>query len=153
MNSINWQIQTFNQLSTDQLFDLLKLRVDVFIVEQHCPYPELDNKDKHSETLHVAAYSDTNEIIACARLLAPGLSYDEVSIGRFAVAETMRHQGLAEVLLNQCLNAIDHHWPNKDIRISAQTYLKAFYEQFDFKTVSETYMEDGIPHIEMLKRS
>lgn len=151
MKQIDWRIQTFNQMSTEQLYTLLKLRVDVFVVEQNCPYPELDNKDKHNQTLHVSAYNDAGDIIACARLLPPGLSYADVSIGRFAVIQTMRHQGLGEVLLNQCLNAIDSQWPDKDIRISAQEYLKTFYENFNFEAVSEPYMEDGIPHIEMLK--
>lgn len=152
MLKIVWKNRTFNQLTTDQLYDLLKFRVDIFVVEQHCPYPELDDRDKLSGAHHLTGYDQSASIIASARLLPPGVSYDnDVCIGRFAIASDMRTQGLGSLLLQQCLEEIEKLWPNKAIRVSAQEHLQKFYEKADFKRVSETYLEDDIPHIEMLR--
>jgi len=152
MNSIKWKCKSFAELNTQQLFDLIKLRIDIFIVEQTCAYSELDEKDRDKNTLHLMG-SDEDKLICCARLLAPGTSYPDTSIGRFAVAESYRQQGIGDALMSQCLQQISHAWPEHNIRISAQQYLSAFYSGFGFTQTSDMYLEDGIPHIEMLKNA
>jgi len=147
---MKWNTAKFHQLTPDQLYDILKLRVDIFVVEQKCPYPELDEKDRHVETRHMTAYDDSG-LIAYTRLLPPGLSYPDVSVGRFAVKPSSRNQGTGSLLMERTLEEIDKIWPDKVIRISAQAHLREFYEKFGFKKVSDSYLEDGIPHIEMLK--
>lgn len=147
---MKWNTTKFHQLTPDQLYDILKLRVDIFVVEQKCPYPELDDKDRHVETRHMTAYDDSG-LIAYTRLLPPGLSYPDVSVGRFAVGPSVRNQGTGSLLMKKMLEEIDKIWPDKAIRISAQAHLSEFYEKFGFIKVSDSYLEDGIPHIEMLK--
>ena len=152
MKNLQWTCVQFKQLSNYQLYELLKLRVNIFVVEQNCPYPELDDKDEHSETRHLCAYHNS-KLVAYARLLAPGLSYTEASIGRFAVDASIRKQGLGTLLLLKSLEEINRIWPEHGIRISAQEYLKEFYEKFGFMVVSDSYFEDDIAHVAMLKKS
>ncbi len=150
MKNLHWQCNQFQQLDNHQLYELMKLRVDIFIVEQKCPYPELDDKDRQVETRHLTAYRDSS-LIAYARLLPPGLSYPDPSIGRFAVESSVRNQGIGSLLMEKSLEEIDNLWPDQSIRISAQEHLRKFYEKFGFIKVSDSYLEDGIPHVEMLK--
>jgi len=152
MKSIEWKCTPLIQLNTLQLFDLIKLRIDIFVVEQTCAYPELDEKDRHPDTLHMMGFIH-DELICCARLLAPSVSYTESSIGRFAVKKSHRHQGIGSKLMLQCLSQSHDVWPGHDIRISAQQYLQPFYSCFGYKQTSDMYLEDGIPHIEMLRKS
>jgi ElaA protein len=152
--SINqWEVKTFQQLTVDELFDVLKLRVDVFVVEQQCAYRELDDHDRHPETRHLSGQNEFGHLIAYARLLPPGLRYPEVNLGRFVVKADFRKQGVGHQLLQAALKGISGCWPKATIRISAQDYLQAFYAQYGFLRVSEVYLEDGIPHVEMLKES
>lgn len=152
MNKLQWQRKNFKQLNTQQLYEILKLRVNVFVVEQDCPYPELDDKDTHPETIHLAAY-DQGTLIAYARLLAPGTSYPESSIGRILVIKDHRRKGIGSLLVNKSTDEITKSWPKQDIKISAQEYLQGFYEDLGFKKVSKPYLEDNIPHIAMIKSS
>lgn len=145
---IHWSWKRFSELNVQQWHDLLQLRINVFVVEQNCPYPELDGKD--AESIHVIGTID-NHIIATARILPPGLSYPEVSIGRVAVHEDWRNKGIGLQLMNCCLQAIEQEFGKAPIRISAQTYLKAFYLNLGFKDVDNYYLEDDIPHLEMLR--
>jgi len=153
MNNLQWETKTFHQLSTDQLFDFLKLRVDVFVVEQQCAYRELDDHDRHVETRHLSGHNESGQLIAYARLLPPGLRFPEVNLGRFVVKADFRKQGVGHQLLQAALKEISGCWPRTTIKISAQDYLQAFYAQYGFLPVSEVYLEDGIPHVEMLKES
>jgi len=146
---MHWQLLTFSELSTVQLYQLLKLRVDVFVVEQNCPYPELDDKDHQSGVYHLLGYQE-GELVACARLLAPGISYAQVSIGRIATAKTHRQHGLGKTLLTTALQQCEIHWPQQDIQIGAQLYLTNFYQGFGFKRNSADYFEDDIEHLDML---
>jgi len=146
---MQWLCLKFNELSTIQLYQLLKLRVDVFVVEQNCPYPELDNKDLHQDTYHLLAY-ENEQLVACARLLGPGISYPQVSIGRIATAHNRRQNGLGKQLLTQALSKCDQYWPKQDIQIGAQVYLVEFYQSMGFKRYSQDYLEDGIAHLDML---
>ncbi len=151
MKDLQWHSKQFQELSNLQLYEILKLRVDIFVVEQNCPYPELDKKDTHIETYHLTAHHNS-VLIAYARLLPPGLSYPEISIGRFAVKETTRRKGIGSMLMKKCLEETDEIWPANNIKISAQEYLKEFYEKFGFVKISDSYLEDNIPHIAMLKK-
>lgn len=145
---MNWICLPFEQLSNHQLYDLLKLRVDVFVVEQNCPYPELDEKDRMVGVRHLLGYQN-EELLACTRLLPAGISYDNVSLGRVAVSETGRGIGLGRELMDRTLAYCEQFWPGQSIDIGAQQYLLNFYQSFGFKPISEMYLEDGIPHLDM----
>jgi len=151
MNLLNWKTIAFQKFSTEQLFDVLQLRVDVFVVEQHCAYRELDEYDRHAEVRHLSGRNEVGELIAYARLLPQGLRYPEVNLGRFVVKATFRKQGIGHQLLQTALKEISDCWPKTAIRISAQDYLQVFYAKYGFIRVSEVYLEDGIPHVEMVK--
>jgi len=153
MNNIQWDIKTFHELELEELFDLLKLRVDVFVVEQQCAYRELDEYDRHPETRHLSGRNEGGQLIAYARLLPPNLRYPEVNLGRFVVKADFRKQGFGHQLLQAALKEISSCWPKTPMRISAQDYLQAFYERYGFLRESEVYLEDGIPHVEMVKEA
>lgn len=139
--------KTFSELSVHQLYQLIKLRVDVFVVEQDCPYPELDNKDL--EAVHVFRI-DGDEAMATARILPAGVSYKEWSIGRVATHEKWRGKGVGKQLMSSVMDYMADKHPNESIRISAQSHLEKFYADFGFTATGKAYLEDGIPHIEML---
>jgi len=145
---IHWQCLSFEELTNVQLYELLKLRVDVFVVEQRCAYPELDDKDRQKDVFQLIGYQD-NDIVACARLLAPGVSFEHASIGRIATHSFFRGHGLGHQLMKQALEKCQCLWPNNTIDIQAQEYLKTFYQGHGFNVISEPYLEDGIPHIDM----
>jgi len=147
MKQLEWTCKRFDQLDTNEL---IKFRVDIFVVEQQCAYPELDEKDRTADTHHLVAYNKS-EILAYARLLPPNTSYPDSSIGRFAVHASQRRQGIGSILMKNCLKHMSILWANHDIRVSAQAHLKEFYEKFNFTQTSDNYLEDGIPHIEMLR--
>lgn len=145
-----WHQHSFHALNLDQLYDMMKLRVDVFVVEQNCPYPELDDKDRIPSTRHLFAYSVQGEMVAYARVLEPGVSYADASIGRVIVAQSVRGQGVAHELMQKAIAIATEHWPTHNIQIGAQQHLQAFYQQQGFQACSDGYLEDGIPHIDML---
>jgi len=148
---INWQNKTFSTLTTNELYDILKLRVDIFVVEQTCYYPELDNHDRHPNTQHIFCYQD-NKIQAYLRILPQGLTYDNyVSIGRVAIAKSARGSGLGHKLMTQGIKICQVFYPLQAIKISAQQHLEKFYQHHDFAKVSAMYLEDNIPHIAMLR--
>ncbi|HCY85634.1 MAG TPA: GNAT family N-acetyltransferase [Desulfobacteraceae bacterium] len=146
----HWQAKRFDELTTRELYDLLRLRTDVFVVEQSCPYPELDGKDDHPETIHLWHAGEDGRVAACARLLAPGVSYGGVSMGRVAVHNTYRGIGLAHAMVDKAIELAGRAWPGKKIEIGAQEYLTAFYKYHGFRVVSAPYLEDNIPHIDMV---
>ncbi|MGY3568588.1 GNAT family N-acetyltransferase [Vibrio sp. SCSIO 43135] len=148
---IEWQLKRFSELSQYELYELLKLRVNVFVVEQNCPYPELDDKDTHTEVHHLIG-RQSGEIVACARLLPAGVSYSNISIGRIATKENVRGDGIGHKLVAKALLECEQLWPNKDIEIGAQAHLEHFYQAHGFKKSSPPYLEDGIPHIDMLRK-
>lgn len=148
--ALQWREVTFKELTLEQLYSLMKLRVDVFVVEQRCPYIELDNKDTLITTRHLLGIDDTNKLIAYSRVLAPGVSYPQASIGRVVIHQSYRGEGLAYHLMQQAITLSNTYWPNDSICIGAQYHLKPFYESIGFQQVSDMYREDGIPHIDML---
>jgi len=151
--AVSWQVKHFHQLSVDELYDILKLRIDVFVVEQTCYYPDLDNIDRHQETLHVFCY-EQGKISAYLRILAKGQSYDEyISIGRVIVAEQARGTGMGHKLMTEALRLSQQYFPEEGIKISAQEHLENFYNNHGFERISAMYLEDNIPHIAMLQTS
>lgn len=150
---INWQLKHFNELSTDELYDLIRLRIDVFVVEQTCYYSDLDNLDRLPETLHLFHYQN-GEIASYLRILPKGATYnDYISIGRVIIAQCARSQGIGHKLIVESLNACEKYFPGQHIKISAQEHLQGFYQKHGFETVSEGYLEDGIPHIGMIRNA
>ena len=145
---MQWECKRFADLSPEELYRLLQLRVDVFVVEQQCPYPELDGKDP--ACLHLY-YRDEDGIQAYLRVVPAGVSYAEASIGR--VVSRKRRCGLATSLLHEGIRMAREVFGAQDIRIRAQIYARRLYEGVGFWQVSEEYLEDGITHIEMLLES
>lgn len=142
------QIKTFDQLTTDELYDALQLRSEVFVVEQDCVYQDIDGKDRNA--LHVFGY-ENKELVAYTRCFAPGIYFKEAAIGRVVVKETHRGKAYGHDIMRYSVEAIEKHYRTKTIKLSAQTYLISFYEAHGFHTVGEGYLEDGIPHIGMIK--
>jgi len=146
--SITFQIKRFNALSTDELYQSLKLRADVFVVEQNCVYPDIDGKD--GKALHLLG-TFNGEVVAYARLFAPGYYFDNASIGRVVVAAEYRERKWGHELMRAAIAGIQEHYATNSITISAQEYLKKFYESHGFIHEGEGYLEDDIPHIRMHK--
>ncbi|EHO13560.1 MULTISPECIES: GNAT family N-acetyltransferase [Myroides] len=149
MNSIHWHTKVFDELTVSELYDIMRLRTDVFVVEQNCPYPELDGKDK--KCLHIYA-TKLDQVVACARIVPPGLSYPEIAIGRVAVHADYRKDGYGRILMQYAIDKIEEEFGAQDIQIGAQSYLKNFYGSFGFEPSSEEYLEDGIPHVDMIRK-
>ncbi|SCY43669.1 GNAT family N-acetyltransferase [Alkaliphilus peptidifermentans] len=144
---MEWYIKKFNELTNEEIYEILKRRVEVFVVEQNCPYLECDDKDQ--EAIHFFL-KDNNCIIAYLRVLPQGVTYDEISIGRVLVIEDYRGKGIVNELMHKAIRYIESNFGESNIRISAQEYLLAFYESLGFQVISDVYLEDGIPHLEML---
>ena len=142
------QIKSFNQLSSDELYQILKLRIDVFCVEQDCPYPDLDNLDQ--QAWHVFTTAEDGSVMAYARVLAPGVSYPEdASIGRVATAKHARAQKLGVQLMQTAMQFCQKQYPKHGISLSAQSYLHRFYHNLGFVNTGKYYLEDDIPHQHM----
>ncbi len=152
MEPVQWEIKKFNQLTAEELYELLRLRVDVFVVEQVCPYPELDGKDTHAQTLHVSVRMSNGNLAGYLRVIAPGVSYPGVSFGRVVTAKSFRGRGLSHDLIEKAVELARVNWPGIPIQIGAQEYLIAFYQSHGFEAASEIYDEDGIPHIDMVRK-
>ncbi|HFI0237767.1 TPA: GNAT family N-acetyltransferase [Streptococcus suis] len=144
---MQWEIKAFDQLSLQELYSILTLRTDVFVVEQGCPYPEVDGKDPNC--LHLLG-TDGGELVAYLRILPAGLSYDEVSIGRVVIKSSHRGKGLGRPMMEQAIHFITNEWKESQIKIGAQAHLEKFYGSLGFEPVSEVYLEDNIPHLDML---
>jgi ElaA protein len=140
--------KSFKELTTQELYNLLQLRSEVFVVEQDCVYQDIDGKDE--KALHILGYVD-DKLVAYTRIFKPGAYFEEASIGRVVVKESKRKFKHGYTIMNASIAAIKLYYNTSDIRISAQTYLKQFYNNLDFKEVGEEYLEDGIPHINMIK--
>lgn len=147
---IQWQWKAFDDLTANELYAILAVRQEVFVLEQNCLYLDADGKDRHS--FHLAGFSG-KEIVAYARIVKPGISYKEVSIGRILSAKSARGTGAGKQLMLEAISRIEKYYGPSDIRISAQSYLENFYRQFDFTPTGKEYLEDEIPHKEMLRKS
>jgi ElaA protein len=143
-----WILKPFNELTPSELYKILQLRNEVFIVEQNCPYQDCDSKDIYA--WHLMGMQE-DKLIAYSRLLAPGISYSESSIGRVVSSPSARKTGMGKKLMLESIRQIKNLFNSGTIRIGAQLYLQKFYESFGFIKVGDIYLEDNIPHIIMLK--
>ena len=147
---IDWKIKSFEALSTNELYDIMKLRSTIFVVEQNCVYLDLDGKDKVA--LHLYGEFE-GKIVAYSRLFKPGISFENASIGRVVVDANYRERKWGHDLMREAIAGIKTHFGESKITIGAQLYLKKFYESHGFVQTSEMYLEDDIPHIEMKRES
>jgi ElaA protein len=143
-----WILKPFADLTQKELYSILQLRNEVFIVEQNCPYQDMDNKDLKS--WHLMGMEE-GKLLAYSRLLAPGISYSESSIGRVVSSPSARKTGMGKKLMEESIRQINQLFHTDTIRIGAQFYLKNFYESFGFIQEGDSYLEDNIPHIIMLR--
>jgi len=144
---MEYKIRTFDELSNRELYSILRLRSEIFVVEQNCVYQDLDNKDL--DGYHLMAI-ENGELIGYLRILNKGVSYKEASIGRVVVKKEYRRKKLGLEIINKGIDFIINTLQEKEVRISAQVYAKNLYEKAGFVEVSEEYLEDDIPHVEML---
>ena len=140
-------IKSFEELNKAELYQIIQLRIAVFIVEQDCPYPDLDDMDQDAQHLWI---EDAGEIVCYLRVNPAGSRFLEPSLGRIVTKKSHRNRGLAEMLIKKAIDLVCEK-ESRAIRISAQCYLEKYYEKFGFIKASEEYLEDDIPHIEMLK--
>ncbi|MEI8668469.1 MULTISPECIES: GNAT family N-acetyltransferase [unclassified Pseudoalteromonas] len=144
---MQFKCESFEAFDTHTLFTIVRGRVDVFVVEQACPYPEFDDNDVAVTTRHIYSI-DNNKLLSYARCYDRNAQYS--SIGRVLVNEKVRGKGYASELVATAINCCKDQWPERDIYIGAQTYLLDFYRSFGFESVGEEYLEDGIPHQDMI---
>jgi ElaA protein len=142
-------VKEFRELSVQELYDIMYLRQVVFVVEQDAAYLDADKKDYQST--HVLQYKE-GVLASYARILAPGVSYEEASIGRVVSAPEWRRKKLGRPLMDKCIEVLKNSYQTERCRISAQTYLLPFYLEFGFEICGEEYLEDGLPHFEMLRK-
>ncbi len=141
-------VKSFDQLTTSELYAILQLRSEVFVVEQDCVYQDIDGKDQ--KALHVLGFKN-NQLIAYTRLFKPADYYEFASIGRVIVKQGERKYGYGHDLIRFSIDTVQNEFSTKTIKIGAQTYLRKFYESHGFQKVGEDYIEDGIPHIYMVR--
>ena len=140
----------FKDLSTTELYNIIKLRIEVFCVEQNCPYQDMDGKD--FDSWHLMIYDENKNLVAYSRILPIGVSYkDYASIGRVVSAQSVRKTGIGKLLMQKSLEQAKELFGDTPLKISAQAYLRNFYTSFGFKATGEEYIEDHIPHIGMVK--
>lgn len=145
---LHWLLKHFDELTPYQLYAILQLRNEVFVVEQNCVFQDADDKDQDS--YHLMGYLD-NKLVAYTRLVPAGVSYGEASIGRVVTSPSVRRSGAGKLLMQQSIDSLYTLFGKVPIRIGAQLYLQHFYESFGFERVSDIYLEDGIEHIYMIK--
>ena len=145
---LRWECKPFHELTADQMYTILCVRQEVFVLEQECLYLDADGKDRKS--FHLMGFTG-DELVAYARIVEPGVSYQEVSMGRILTTENARGTGAGIELMEVGIKEIESRYGNVPIRISAQTYLLKFYEKFGFRSTGKEYLEDEIPHTEMLR--
>ncbi|RXZ80736.1 GNAT family N-acetyltransferase [Paenibacillaceae bacterium] len=144
---MQWSIKKFHELTNDELYEILQKRVDVFVVEQECAYKEIDGHDRVA--YHLYAHNGS-EIAAYLRVLPPGTTYEALSIGRVLVDKNHRKEGLGSELLKNALTFIHKELKESVVKIQAQHHLLSFYGSFGFEQISEVYLDEGIPHIDMI---
>lgn len=145
---LSWKVSRFDELTRDELYEILHLRCKIFVVEQDAPYLDMDYKDQ--KALHLQGYVD-GRLVAYCRLFSAGGYFDQACIGRVIVAQEYRKYGFGHELMKRAVEIEESLLGEKKITISAQLYLKKFYESHGFKQTSEMYLEDGLPHIQMRK--
>ena len=147
---IQWMLKRFDELTPYQLYAILQLRNEVFVVEQACVFQDADDKDQ--KCYHLMGFNE-NKLVAYTRLAPARLIYEQPSIGRVITAASVRRKGAGIALMQQSIDNVYELFGKKDIKIGAQLYLKNFYSSFGFEQVSDVYLEDGIEHIYMIKKT
>ncbi len=144
---IHWYNKTFNELSPQELYKIMQLRIEVFIIEQKCIFQDADNKDEGC--LHLMGFDNEN-LVAYTRLAPPGYIYEQASIGRVVTSPLYRDKGIGKELMQRSIEICRQQFGNGNIKIGAQYYLTQFYSSFGFKVISDIYLEDGIEHVYMI---
>lgn len=145
--TFNWKLKKFEELKSEEIYKILKIRNEVFIVEQQCAYQDCDDKDKKAYHLYL---EENGVIVSYLRILEKGVSFDEVSIGRVLVNKNNRYKGIARVMMIKAIEIIEQSLNEAKIKIQAQSYLVDFYGSLGFRQISSEYLEDNIPHIDMV---
>ena len=148
MPKLDFKIKSFAELDTKELYEILSLRSEVFVVEQDCVYQDMDFKDQVA--FHICGYQG-GELVAYTRVFGPGEYFDQTSIGRVLVKMSHRKKDFGIQIMQSSIRYIERMYQGKDIKISAQSYLERFYKSLGFIPTGKTYLEDGIPHMEMIK--
>ena len=148
MNNILWKLKTFPELSTEDLYKIIKARIDVFVVEQDCPYPDCDDFDQIA--LHLWA-EENGELVCYCRIFPENIKYTESSIGRVLTTEKGRGRNLGRQMMKYAVETVENRFRTSEIRISAQDYLISFYQEFGFLPTDKKYLEDNLPHTEMYR--
>ena len=146
---MNWSLKKYSDLTTDELYAILQLRSVVFVVEQNCPYLDLDDKDQSS--WHLLGWQE-DRLVAYTRLLPAGVAFEEPSIGRVVTAPSVRRTGIGRILMQKSIDTCHELFGDAPIQIGAQRYLESFYSSLGFEISGSPYLEDGIPHIHMILR-
>lgn len=148
---IRFICKTFQELSNEELYASMVLRQEVFVLEQNCPYLDADGKDQ--DAWHLLGFDTKGSLIAYLRILPKGISYENYpSIGRVVTSQSIRRNGAGKALMLRALEETDRLFPGEALKISAQVYLLRFYSDLGFQAVGEEYLEDGIPHIAMIRK-
>jgi ElaA protein len=148
---MNWICKYFEELSLIELYEIGRLRQEVFVLEQNCPYVDFDGKDLYC--YHLMGFDENNRLVAYSRIVPKGVSYDDyISIGRVITSGLVRKSGLGRILMQESISACEKLFGKSDIKISAQTYLLKFYQSLDFESTGKEYLEDDIPHTEMIRK-
>ena len=146
---MNWHLKRFDELTGSEVYKIIKLRVDVFVVEQDCPYSDLDGNDEHPEVLHLFA-TDNDDLVCYLRILPPDLAYPDMpALGRIVSSSKFRGIGAGHQLMQHAIKVLDERYPNHTSHMSAQAHLQGFYGKHGYSAVGEGYLEDNIPHIGM----
>ncbi|MED3853410.1 GNAT family N-acetyltransferase [Priestia megaterium] len=145
---MTWCIKSFQELTNDELYEILQVRTAIFVVEQKCAYLEVDGKDKLAYHLFK---KENEKIIAYLRVLPKGISYREASLGRIIVKQAQRGTGLGRELVARGIDFLENELHEKTIKIQAQSRLQTFYESFGFRPISDIYSDEGLPRVDMLK--
>jgi ElaA protein len=146
---ITWTVKKFDELSLQELYAILQLRSEVFVVEQNCVFQDMDNKDQSS--YHLMGW-ENNILLAYTRLIPPGITYPFSSIGRVVTASSARGSGIGKLLMEKSIQELEQLFGRQPVKIGAQLYLREFYHSFGLKQAGDIYIEDGIDHIEMIRQ-
>ncbi len=147
---MEWLVSSFEQLTLQQLYDVLRLRSEVFVVEQDCVYQDIDNLD--TQCIHVMAYAGKS-LEAYGRIIPPNIERPEVVLGRIVTSQNVRGKGYGKDLMKRMMEYSQKNYGGIDVFLMGQTYLERFYQEFGFKTISDSFLEDGIPHVNMVRKA
>lgn len=148
-HALAWRWHAWRELSGDAVYEIMRLRSAIFVVEQHCVFPDMDGRDPACE--HLCGRDTAGELAAYLRLVPPGVRTPEVSLGRVVVAPSARGRGFGRAVMQEGLRHCAARYPGKPVKVSAQRHLEAFYQSLGFATAGEPYLEDGIWHVDMTK--